>query len=775
MLRRRSIAAVASCFLLTGPAALAEHPSAADVASSSCSGVPVRVGDDVHAVLNAHAEGDTFCFQPGVHRLASALRPKTGQKLVGEPGAVLNGSKPLTRFSREGNWWVASGQTQRLPQHGECIAGYTGCRYAEDVFLDGRALWQVTSLAEVASGRFYFDYARSRIYLADVPTGRQVETTVATGAVLGGPGRDRVTVRGLTIEKFGNLAQHGAVDTREGRGWLIEHNIIRLNHGQGLVANTGSVTRHNLITANGQQGVGGHGSDLLFQSNEISYNNTAGFSAGWSAGGSKWSHSTRLTVRDNYVHHNRGPGLWTDIDNIHTIYDANRVEHNTAAGIFHEISYNAVVRNNRVVGNGLVGQAWAYGAGIQIAHSPNVEVVGNVLSDNFNGITLIQQERGRGAYGPRQLDNVWVHHNQVTMDRGFTGLAQDIQDKSYFTSRSIRFENNDYRLVGGDRRFGWMDTLNSPQQWRSYGNDTNGTYTSQPKLPPGAEPQRLSGPSRFDTAVAISRDSFAEGSARAVVIARSGGFADALAGGPLAVALAGPLLLTPTEALHTTTARELQRVLPAGHVVYILGGPAAISAATEQAIRELGYKTRRIFGASRVETAIAVARTLGDPATLLITTGSHYADALAAGPAASRSGGAVLLSTPDRPHPSLSKYLTERPARVVFAVGGPAARAYPAATPVFGPTRDHTAVEVARRFFTEPALVGLARRDAFVDALTGGAHIGRLRGPMLLTSSHRLPDVTANYLREAADSIRRAYVYGGSTAVSDNVLRELRP
>ena len=58
-------------------------------------------------------------------------------------------------------------------------------------------------------------------------------------------------------------------------------------------------------------------------------------------------------MRDNHVHHNEGPGLWTDIDNIHTLYEGNLVEHNANVGIFHEISYDAVIRNNIVRDNGL--------------------------------------------------------------------------------------------------------------------------------------------------------------------------------------------------------------------------------------------------------------------------------------------------------------------------------------------------------------------------------------------------------------------------------------
>ena len=103
-----------------------------------------------------------------------------------------------------------------------------------------------------------------------------------------------------------------------------------------------------------------------------------------------------LIVRGNFVHDNNGPGLWTDIDNINTLYENNIVEGNSGAGIFHEISYSATIRNNQVRGNGFRNRGWLWEGGIMVAGSQGVEIYGNILEDNYNGITLIQQDRGSG-------------------------------------------------------------------------------------------------------------------------------------------------------------------------------------------------------------------------------------------------------------------------------------------------------------------------------------------------------------------------------------------
>src|SRR5687767_13027149 len=91
--------------------------------------------------------------------------------------------------------------------------------------------------------------------------------------------------------------------------------------------------------------------------------------------------------------------------------------------------------------------------------------------------------------------------------------------------------------------------------------------------------QRIGSDDPLATALDISRLRFDDRAAARVVLARSEGFADALAGAPLTDD--GPLLLTPSAALDEGVAEELRRVLPPGGPVYLLGGPGALSPGIE--------------------------------------------------------------------------------------------------------------------------------------------------------------------------------------------------
>jgi hypothetical protein len=64
---------------------------------------------ECRAKLDANP-GATFCFGPGRYETGDLL-VGGGQRLVGQPGAVLDGTKVVAIWTKVGNLWVSSGQT----------------------------------------------------------------------------------------------------------------------------------------------------------------------------------------------------------------------------------------------------------------------------------------------------------------------------------------------------------------------------------------------------------------------------------------------------------------------------------------------------------------------------------------------------------------------------------------------------------------------------------------------------------------------------------------
>lgn len=284
---------------------------------------------------------------------------------------------------------------------------------------------------------------------------------------------------------------------------------------------------------------------------------------------------------------------------------------------------------------------------------------------------------------------------------------------------------------------------------------------------------RIAGVTRFATAVAASQDSFPTGHAGAVVLARADDYPDALVGAPLAAAKNAPLLLTQGATLPAVTAAEIARVLPTGGTVYLLGGTAAIPASVAIQLGSMGYHAVRYAGADRYATAVAVADALGDPSTILLATGSNFPDALSAGPAAARAHGAVLLTNGNTLPAATSAYLSAK-STTVYAIGGPAAIADPHAIALLGADRFATAAAVATKFFPSPATIGIATGATFPDALAGGAQLALIGAPLLLSTTTAMPGVTTTYLSTVHGGVKDAHVFGGTAALDDGVVSQLR-
>lgn len=293
---------------------------------------------------------------------------------------------------------------------------------------------------------------------------------------------------------------------------------------------------------------------------------------------------------------------------------------------------------------------------------------------------------------------------------------------------------------------------------------------------------RLAGSDAVDTAAKASQHAWqtvGEGPdapgmpADAVVLTRNDHFGDGLVGAPLASSKNGPLLLTSPNFLSGAAEQEIQRILPAGKTVYILGGTLAVSPDVENRVRALGYQVSRVWGATQYETAIAIADAANpNPGNIFVATGREYYDALAAGATAAGVNGVVLLSDgPNLPW-AVYDYINRHPSATVFGVGGPAVAALQ-----YGP-RDYyalsgndaveTAISVAEGW-TKVYYTGVATVRSYHDAMSGGALAGVAGGPVLLTSPSALDYRSYAFLNRNAADLYEVDLYGGTMALAPQV------
>ena len=387
--------------------------------------------------------------------------------------------------------------------------------------------------------------------------------------------------------------------------------------------------------------------------------------------------------------------------------------------------------------------------------TPTVTVAKPAFSPDGKTIAFDENSVPAGAtQGTAQVRSVAVNTDpKATANAETTLTVHGALTGGEQLSYRTEFPKQVLRLAGADR-LGTAASV-SQSQWRNNG-DTNDTYRTQ-----------------ADVAV-LSRDDVP---------------ADALAGSTLAARENGPLLLTGTKALSPQAAAELRRILRPGATVYLLGGVQALSPAVANSVHALGFSVDRIAGTDRYDTAVRIAEVVAPhPSQILVATGNDFADALSAGAAAGAQAGSVVVLSNDTKMPAATQAYLHRfgtdfdPSSGILlaAVGGQALKAVDSQRqgywrlPLVGADRYQTSYLVAAAFFPTMQAAGVATGLAWPDALSGGAAMGTMNGPLLLVNPKTgLSGQDAALLDANRGELYGGFVFGGPAAVPGGIDQQL--
>ena len=430
-------------------------------------GTIIPAGADIVSVISAGEVNERFILtatpsQP--YRIAESLPMKSGQVLISKSGAVIKGSQIVEGWLQEsgtGLWYKNieltdysnSSVQSNCTGYAHFILGEVDqAEKLQDTYLDGSQLKRYMVKSNLVSGGFYYDFSASRLFLFDEPNGHTVEVATTLEAVHAYNTISGCTIDGLSFQHFASHPQMSAVYI-EANNWEVKNCEFSYNHSIGLkfAFVTSGYAHHNTVHHNGQLGISLYlTSGTLIEHNEISYQNYMGdfYALDWESGGIKYVMCDNSIFRQNNCHHNNGIGIWADTDNIALTFDANIVEDNESCGIRHETSFGAIISNNIVRRNGIgainrlwrTKDPWTAGqgdyfapigsgfmtAGISINCSGGVqgdamatiEVFGNTVQDNQNGIFLQQRNRGYSTTLPQRpfiVQHVHVYENIVRL------------------------------------------------------------------------------------------------------------------------------------------------------------------------------------------------------------------------------------------------------------------------------------------------------------------------------------------------------------------------
>lgn len=316
---------------------------------------------------------------------------------------------------------------------------------------------------------------------ANIVPGHDTTFIGAPGAVLDGRNLNlfaftqharNVTIRYLEIRNFGTGTDNndqGVVNHDSGENWTIEYNYVHDNDGAGVMIGSGNKIRYNCLEDNGQYGFNAYHEDgvrdVVLDHNEVTGNNQDDWEkvregCGCTGGGKFWD-TRGAVVTNNWVHDNRGTGLWADFNNSEFLFEGNYIENNDGMGLFYEISYNFVIRNNTFKRNAIVtgkpraerGDPFPFGA-IYISESGGdaragaqyvqAEISGNYFENNWDGIVLWENAdrfcRPEEAsdttnncpffertWGTRfRTQNISIHDNEFRVDKAAIGCTNTL-------------------------------------------------------------------------------------------------------------------------------------------------------------------------------------------------------------------------------------------------------------------------------------------------------------------------------------------------------------
>ena len=259
--------------------------------------------------------------------------------------------------------------------------------------------------------------------------------------------------------------------------------------------------------------------------------------------------------------------------------------------------------------------------------------------------------------------------------------------------------------------------------------------------------ETIIGKNRIETAIKISQEGWK--SAETVILVNDSAIPDALTATPLAFAKNAPILLIGKDGLNKATAEEIKR-LDAKDVIMI-GGDAVLSSNVEKDLKALNVKVDRIKGATREETALAIAKRLDgikDVSEIAVVNGTNgLADAVSVAAAAAERNMPILLANPKKGLAISEKFIKDENINISYIIGGKTVlpdklvSKLPGKQRIEGLDRKDTNAKVIEKFYTGKELDnvylakdGMGDSGQLIDALVVGALAAKNGAPVLIAS-----------------------------------------
>ncbi len=215
--------------------------------------------------------------------------------------------------------------------------------------------------------------------------------------------------------------------------------------------------------------------------------------------------------------------------------------------------------------------------------------------------------------------------------------------------------------------------------------------------------------------------------------------------------------------------------------VIIVGGPGSISYNTENQIKNLGISTKRIYGASRYDTSLEVAKEIGVENGVVVTNGLGFADALSMAPIAANKQMPILLTPAGNLPANTKAFLNSNKYNKSYVIGGPAVVSNTIQNNLenpkrlFGQGRYDTNAAILNEFKNDVDLnnVFLAAGTNYPDALSASALAAKNNSPIILSDGASINNNVMNFVKSNNAKFGEIIITGGTAVLNDVVVKSI--
>jgi|GEM_PF-1777631 len=384
------------------------------------------------------AAGQTIVLRGGTYHEIGIVITTPNLTIQSYPGEAvwLDGSTVVSGWAQEGNAWVHSGWTAKFGSDPTFSWGapdstapswqfvnpeFPMAAHPDQVWINGARQAQVATLGEVVPGKFFVDYATSKLYIGSNPAGVEVRasdlgsptdghTGAPKGAAMTVTSAPNVTIRGIGVRRYATAVPDlGTIYVNnQSAGLRFENVEIADNAAVGMsMSDVPDATLQNVSAHdNGLAGIMTTYCDrLLVDSVSATQNNTESFNSAPAAAGMKVVRSRDAIVSNSRMADNRAIGLWFDEDCYNMTVVSNEFSNNSmirhqedaapgtsylgsnqAHGLMIEISGTGNVANNRFLYNGTVD--------LYVLMSDSINIWNNTMVGGKVGLK-VQNGQGR--------------------------------------------------------------------------------------------------------------------------------------------------------------------------------------------------------------------------------------------------------------------------------------------------------------------------------------------------------------------------------------------